>query len=67
MATNCKGCTDRHVGCHAHCEISAEFQKEQARIKQERNKHYCKNVYRIGENKHRAKHKDGHVLKCHKR
>lgn len=25
--TNCKGCEERHIGCHSHCETYAELKK----------------------------------------
>lgn len=26
---NCKGCQNRHVGCHSKCEIYQEYKKKQ--------------------------------------
>lgn len=42
MAVNtcCKGCTERHIGCHAHCEQYLSWRREydelKARIRLER-------------------------------
>lgn len=28
MQTNCKGCPDRHTGCHANCKTYQDFRQE---------------------------------------
>ena len=27
-SNKCKGCTDRHVGCHADCELYSAYRRE---------------------------------------
>lgn len=58
MKTNCKDCTKRHVGCHAHCEVYLSNKAEwDARRNIVRN---AKQVERIADTlaSERSKHRD---------
>lgn len=33
----CKGCTERHIGCHAECERYNEVKRERSKINEQKN------------------------------
>lgn len=45
VKNNCKGCTERKVGCHSNCESYITYNAECERIRQNRHQNYIYREY----------------------
>lgn len=47
MQCNCKGCQNRHIGCHARCEIYKKYAEERAQINKARQAEHNKDFLEL--------------------